>query len=419
MNTELKIPDVGESIQEVQIGQWLKQEGDPITQDENLVELETDKATMELPAPVSGILKTILKRAGEAVAVGETIAYLQAGTDASQETKATQQADPSPPIREPDNGQKQAGPVRATPSGRKALSEHGLTAAEVKPAGKRIRREDVERHIANRASSSDPRRDSTGNDRRHGNSDSAAETSESIDRTEPLTELEKRVPMSLIRRRIAQRLVEAQHQAALLTTFNEIDMSAVKELRGRHQQRFQEQYGIKLGMMSFFVKAAIDALKHFPQLNAEIQGTDILYRNYYHIGVAIGSERGLVVPVLRHAERMSFAEIEQAIAELATRVQQGDIHPQELQGGTFTISNGGIYGSLLSTPIVNPPQSGVLGMHAIQERPIAYQGQVVIHPMMYVALTYDHRIVDGTESVNFLKRVKEAIEEPARMLVEI
>jgi 2-oxoglutarate dehydrogenase E2 component (dihydrolipoamide succinyltransferase) len=230
---------------------------------------------------------------------------------------------------------------------------------------------------------------------------------------------EEIVPMSPIRRRIAERLVEAQQTAALLTTFNEVDMSAVVALRREHQQLFQEKYGVKLGFMSFFVKASIEALKLIPQVNAEIRGSDIVYRNYYDIGIAVGGGKGLVVPVLRDADRMSFAEIERAIADLASRARANKLEPHELQGGTFTISNGGIYGSMLSTPIVNPPQSGILGLHAIQDRPVARSGQVVIRPMMYVALTYDHRIVDGEGAVTFLKRIKEVIEEPMRMLVEV
>jgi 2-oxoglutarate dehydrogenase E2 component (dihydrolipoamide succinyltransferase) len=232
-------------------------------------------------------------------------------------------------------------------------------------------------------------------------------------------ELEEVVPMSLIRRRIAERLVQAQQQAALLTTFNEIDMSAVNELRAAYRDQFQKKYGVKLGFMSFFVKAVVDALKGQPELNAEIRQDQIVYRNYYHIGVAIGSPKGLVVPVLRFAERMSFAEIERSIDDLARRAADNKLKPHELEGGTFTITNGGVFGSLLSTPIVNPPQSGVLGMHAIQDRPVAREGQVVIRPMMYVALTYDHRLIDGREAVTFLKRIKEAIEDPARMLLEV
>jgi 2-oxoglutarate dehydrogenase E2 component (dihydrolipoamide succinyltransferase) len=297
-----------------------------------------------------------------------------------------------------------------TPSARRALRELGLRAEDVPVAGKRLRREDVLQHAE------------------HGKQSDAA-SSEPLAENRPLAksadvtvagaataELEEVVPMSLIRRRIARRLVEAQQQAALLTTFNEIDMSAVIELRKHHRDQFQERYGIKLGYMSFFVKAVIDGLKQFPTVNAEIREANIVYRNYYHIGIAIGAERGLVVPVLRHAERMSFAEIEQAISDFARRAQENK--PNELQGGTFTITNGGIYGSLFSTPIVNPPQSGVLGMHAVQERPVAHEGQVVIRPMMYVALTYDHRILDGRDATSFLRRVKEAIEEPMRMLIE-
>jgi 2-oxoglutarate dehydrogenase E2 component (dihydrolipoamide succinyltransferase) len=227
------------------------------------------------------------------------------------------------------------------------------------------------------------------------------------------------VPMSLVRRRIAERLVQAQQMAALLTTFNEVDMTAVKELRNKHKDSFQKKHGVKLGFMSFFVKAAVDALREFPALNAEIRGQQIVYRNYYHVGIAVGGGRGLVVPVLRHAERMSFAEIEKTIEEYGLRARENQITPADLQGGTFTISNGGIYGSLLSTPIVNPPQSGILGMHAIQDRPVARDGQVVIRPMMYLALTYDHRLVDGREAVQFLKRICDALEEPARMLMEV
>jgi 2-oxoglutarate dehydrogenase E2 component (dihydrolipoamide succinyltransferase) len=432
--TPLKIPDVGESIQEVQIGRWLKAQGDMVQQDESVVELETDKASMELPSPIRGRLSKILKQDGQRVSIGEVIAQLEPLAQGEAEptapteeevTAAEAVAEPAgeaaavgrqqpPAAPREEDGQRRTRPI--TPSGRRALRQHGLSPADIEPEGKRIRREDVERHVAH------------GREERE-QEPAKAEPPAAVPAGQQPTEvagaataeLEELVPMSLIRRRIAERLVEAQRTAALLTTFNEIDMSSVIELRQKHQDAFQERYHVKLGFMSFFVKASIDALKQFPAINAEIRGDNehILYRDYYHIGIAIGSPKGLVVPVLRFAERMSFAEIEQAIGDLAARARDNKIGPDELQGGTFTISNGGIYGSLLSTPIVNPPQSGVLGMHTIQERPIARQGQVLVRPMMYVALTYDHRIVDGAEAVSFLKRVKESIEEPARMLVEV
>jgi 2-oxoglutarate dehydrogenase E2 component (dihydrolipoamide succinyltransferase) len=286
----------------------------------------------------------------------------------------------------------------------------GIRAEDVPAAGKRLRREDVLRHVQQQHAAAASEQPTAGPRAASEGAETVAGASKS--------ELEDVVPMSLIRRRIVQRLVEAQQQAALLTTFNEIDMSAVVELRKHHREHFQDRYGVKLGFMSFFVKAVIDALKQFPKMNAEIRDTNIVYRNYYHISIAIGAERGLVVPVLRHAERMSFAEIEKAIDDFAERAQENKLKPNELEGGTFTITNGGIFGSLFSTPIVNPPQSGVLGMHAIQERPVAHDGQVVIRPMMYVALTYDHRLLDGRDAASFLRRVKEAIEEPTRMLLE-
>jgi 2-oxoglutarate dehydrogenase E2 component (dihydrolipoamide succinyltransferase) len=444
MSIELKIPQLGESIQEVQIGRWLKHEGDQVAEDEDVVELETDKASMELPAPRAGVIAKILKQDGESVTIGEAIAVLEENGQAAKadekpepaelaeaktgdggdrpaasETSEARQSPPDDEQRpEPKKAAESAPPredhdegYAVTPSARRALREFNLRPEDVEPSGPQLRREDVLRHVGERGERPDrevARREET----------EAPDTAVVPARTEA-AELEDIVPMSLIRRRIAARLVEAQRNAALLTTFNEIDMSAVMKLRREHRDRFQELHGVKLGFMSFFVKASIDALKQFPELNAEIRDSKIVYRNYYHVGIAIGGERGLVVPVLRHAERMSFADVEREIAELAGRAQENKLKPDELEGGTFTITNGGIYGSLLSTPIVNPPQSGVLGMHAIQDRPVAVDGEVVIRPMMYVALTYDHRIVDGREAVSCLKRIKEAIEDPSRMLIEV
>jgi 2-oxoglutarate dehydrogenase E2 component (dihydrolipoamide succinyltransferase) len=408
MSVELKVPAVGESISEVQIGQWLKGEGQTAAKDENLVEIETDKATVEISAPVAGTIIKVLKRSGETAAVGEVIGYMEPGPvdDAAtidEQAAAAAQAQAAQTIRTAPKPIPRAAPPRKEVEQPTTAAEPTASAA---PSAERPRAPSAGALVApaNRPAGSRP-----------------AE----IRRTAPTTQFapsgreEEAVPMSPIRRRIAERLVEAQHNAALLTTFNEVDMSAVAALRNEHKQIFAERYGIKLGFMSFFVKAAIDALKLVPAVNAEIRGTDIVYHNYFDIGIAVGGGKGLVVPVLRDADRMSFAEIELAIADLATRARENSLQLDELQGGTFTISNGGVYGSMLSTPIVNPPQSGILGLHAIQDRPVAREGEVVIRPMMYLALTYDHRVVDGQGAVTFLKRIKDVIEEPMRMLVEI
>jgi len=425
MAVELKIPQAGESIGEVQIGQWYKQEGDWVQRDEPVVELETDKASMDLPAPEAGRLVRILKRTGETATVGEAIGQIDptakpperakaetaaAGpaTVAAPSPAATQAASASDIAAAPDlpAGMADAPPIG--PAARRILAEHGLDPSQVRGTGPRgrILKEDAERAV---------REATTAADRAPGTTPPPAAPSPPVgtDRREQV------VPMSMLRRRIAERLVEAQRNAAILTTFNEIDMSEVLRLRRERQEEFVEKYGVKLGLMSFFVKAAIDALRMFPQVNAEVRGTDIVYHNYYDIGVAVSTDRGLVVPVIRNAELLSFAEIERRIADLALRARERQLEVEELQGGTFTITNGGVFGSLLSTPILNPPQSAILGLHAIQERPVARDGQVVIRPMMYVALSYDHRIIDGRESVTFLRRIKECIEDPVRMLIEV
>ena len=433
MPIELKIPAVGESVQEVQIGRWLKKEGDAVEEDQSVVELETDKASLEVPAPRSGVLEKILKQEGETVSVGEVIGYIQEGNgkpggekaEAKPKAETTPKSQPqtkvkskeeSPVVPSADPPTKDHS-LPITPSARRALREHHLAPKDVEASGDRIRREDVLRHMEHgeqaEASDEPPSKEkSTAQSK-----ELVAAPSDDGPSEEPAEDVRR---MSLIRRRIAQRLVEAQHTAALLTTFNEIDMSAVIALRKEHGERFTKRYGIKLGFMSFFVKAAIDALRQFPELNAEIRGEDqVVYHHAYHIGVAIGATKGLVVPVLKDAQWLSFAETEQAITDFARRAEENKLQPHELTGGTFTITNGGVFGSLLSTPIVNPPQSGVLGMHAIQERPIGRGGHIVLAPMMYVALTYDHRLIDGRQAVLFLRRIKEAIEEPARMLVEV
>ncbi len=398
MAIELKVPAVGESITEVMIGEWLKAEGDWVAEDEPVVVIETDKVNVELPAPSSGMLEKILKKEGEDAEVGDVVGLMKAAEKPAggAEPAAAQAA--APAAAPAASG----GEARVMPAAQRALAERGLEASQVKATGPggRLLKEDVLRH------STPP---------------TAPTPQAPAPEPAPATgsRHEEAVRMTPLRRKVAARLVEAQQTAALLTTFNEIDMSRVIALRKQYQESFVKKYGIKVGFMSFFVKAAVEALKEVPQVNAEVRGDEIVYRNYQDIGIAVGGGKGLVVPILRNTERMSFAGVEQAIADYATRARDGKLKLEELQGGTFTISNGGIYGSLLSTPIVNPPQSGILGMHKIEQRPIAENGEVVIRPMMYVALTYDHRIVDGREAVTFLVRLKERIEDPTRILLEV
>ena len=446
MSVELKVPTVGESITEVQIGEWLKTEGDSAQKDENLVEIETDKATIELPAPVSGRVIKVLKRSGEMATVGEVIGYMEegvgstdAGNGAAEKPAEAKSAEAKPKAGE-DRGKAGPAPQAAAaappstaptvmPAAQRELAQQGLKAEQVAPSGPggRLLKEDVQRHVAQAAAQAPaqpaaPAPSAPMPTSPQPTGQQLARTPGPVNRPKAMispAREEEEVPMSPLRRRIAERLVEAQQTAALLTTFNEVEMTGVMALRQEHKDSFQQKYGVKLGFMSFFVKAAIEALKATPALNAEIRGQHIVYHNYYDIGIAVSSAKGLVVPILRNAERMSFAEVELAIEDFARRARDNKIKLEELEGGTFTISNGGVFGSMLSTPIVNPPQSGILGLHAIQERPVARDGQVVIRPMMYLALTYDHRIVDGREAVTFLRRIKEGIEQPARLLLEI
>jgi 2-oxoglutarate dehydrogenase E2 component (dihydrolipoamide succinyltransferase) len=407
MAIELKVPEVGESITEVEIGAWLKSAGQPVAKDEPLVTLESEKATVELAAPESGTLGRVLKPKGETAKVGEVIAYLEKSASAPAEaTKAERQATQPKSAPQPETPH---GEPRVMPAAEMALAEHHLRPEQVQATGPggRILKEDVLRRVEQSAAPvARPEADLP-------TVNAPEKPVQAMGREQEV------VPMSRLRRTVAERLVAAQRNAALLTTFNEIDMANVMALRKEHNEAFQQKYQVKLGFMSFFVKACVDGLKQFPNLNAEVRDNAIVYHNYCDIGVAVGSGKGLVVPVLRNAERLSFAEVETGIGDFARRAKENKLKLEELQGGTFTISNGGVYGSLLSTPIVNPPQSGVLGLHAIQERPVARDGSVVIRPMMYVALTYDHRVADGREAVSFLKRVKEVIENPARMLLEI
>jgi 2-oxoglutarate dehydrogenase E2 component (dihydrolipoamide succinyltransferase) len=448
MAIELKVPEVGESITEVQIGVWKAQVGQFVEEDSAVAEVESDKATVEVRTPVSGKLIKILKQTGEKAAIGEIIGLLEEDVAQAQKQAVSRKAAKSAPVapaaippteaaragadlmpptqRPPDDGEvarvteaphpteeAKEEPPRVMPAARELMEELDMEASDIEPTGpgRRILKEDVMRVAKQRET--------------EGPTEELAPESEPAPLAPPpgvqAVEVdfrgERMVPMSPMRRTIAARLIRAQQTAALLTTFNEIDMSSVLELRSRHREEFERLYNVKLGFMSFFVKGCVEGLKRFPQINAQIRGENVVYYDYCDIGIAIGAGKGLVVPVLRNAERRSFSDIEIAIADFAARAKENKIRLEELEGGTFTISNGGVYGSLLSTPIVNPPQSGVLGMHATQDRPVAINGEVVIRPMMYVALTYDHRVVDGREAVSFLRTIKHSLENPGWMLI--
>jgi 2-oxoglutarate dehydrogenase E2 component (dihydrolipoamide succinyltransferase) len=439
MPVELTVPQSGESITEVQIGQWRKAVGDFVEADEVLVEIETDKAAIELPAPISGILKEILKKDGEDAAVGDVIGLMEPGGAPANGDKPAAKAEKkaAPPQEEPKSEPKAAEPApepkpeakaaapspepRVMPAARRVLEQAGIDASTVEATGPggRLTKEDAQRAVEAKSAPAAPAtaepEPAPAPARRE---EPETPKAPPVGETTPGREEEVKA-MTPMRKVIARNLVHAQQTAALLTTFNEVDMSAVMELRNRYKETFIERHGVKLGFMSFFVKAVVEALKDCPEVNARIEGTHIVYRRYYDVGIAVGGGRGLVVPILRNAENMSFAGIEKTIADFGKRAKENKIELSELQGGTFTISNGGIYGSMLSTPIVNPPQSGILGLHNIQDRPMARDGQVVILPMMYLALTYDHRVVDGREAVTFLRRVKDVIENPERMLLEV
>ncbi len=442
---EVTVPNVGESITEVQIGQWLKTDGDWVNEGEDIVEIETEKASVQIPAAASGYLRNLVKQAEEFAVVGEVIASIEPSSDGAP--AATPSAAKSPAAAESPAAAPAAPATPAEtssaaddgsfvmPAAQRLIDDLGLDAGQVSGSGPggRVLKEDVQRFVANQG----------GGKQQGGNQQPSVTTAQPASGGQPtspalrtipaISDLsagqslvaaashrgEELKPMSMLRRTIASRLVQAQQTAALLTTFNEIDMQPVMALRNKYRDAFAKKHGVKLGFMSFFAKAAVEALRRFPAVNAEIRDNQVVYRHYQDIGIAIGGGKGLVVPILRNVERMSFADVERSIADFATAAAENRLQPQDLEGGTFTISNGGIYGSLLSTPIVNPPQSGILGLHSIQERPIALDGQVVIRPMMYIALTYDHRIVDGREAVSFLKTIKEVVEEPARLFLEV
>src|SRR5262245_50931414 len=445
MAIEITVPALGESVTEATVGQWFKKPGDAVNADEPLVELETDKVTLEVPAPVAGVLADIVVPPGSTVAVGAVLGSIRerdgAATKAPTGGAATLASEPArqpsvaptrliatPPAHSPER----SGPAPAastggkgamppSPAARKLMAERAVSAEDVPGTGRRgqILKEDVLAAAARASASPAP-------------AETVAPATSPVATAVPVparearapaapndTAREERVKMTRLRQTIARRLKDVQNTAAMLTTFNDADMSAIMNMRSHYKDLFERRHGVKLGFMSFFVKACIQALKEIPAVNAEIDGQDIIYKNYYHIGVAVGTDRGLVVPVVREADRMSLAEIEQAIADFGKRAREGKLTIEEMQGGTFTISNGGVYGSVLSTPILNPPQSGILGMHRIEDRAVVRNGEIVVRPMMNLALSYDHRIVDGKDAVTFLVRVKECLEDPQRFVLEL
>ncbi|NOT71977.1 MAG: 2-oxoglutarate dehydrogenase complex dihydrolipoyllysine-residue succinyltransferase [Hyphomicrobium sp.] len=424
MSIEIRVPTLGESVTEATVGKWFKKTGDAVKADEPLVELETDKVTVEVPAPVSGVMGEIIVAQGATVAVGSLLAALNAGgaaaAPAAVQPAAAAAQIPVAPAPAPAAAPAVPSAMPPSPAARKALAENGLESSDVAGSGKRgqVLKSDVAAAVTGAPAPAAPapaatpmkpapapaalalrdvRLPSAGNDANR----------------------EERVKMTRLRQTIARRLKDAQNTAAMLTTFNDVDMSAVMALRNQYKDIFEKRHGVKLGFMGLFVKACIQALRDIPAVNAEIDGEDLIYKNYYHIGVAVGTEKGLVVPVVRDADRLSLAEVEQSINTFGKRARDGKLGIEDMQGGTFTISNGGVYGSMMSTPILNAPQSGILGMHRIEERPVVRGGQIVIRPMMYLALSYDHRVVDGKEAVTFLVRVKECLEDPQRFILEL
>ena len=408
MTTEVRVPQLPESVADATLVAWHKKAGDTVSRDENLADLETDKVVLEVPAPTAGLVKSLAKAAGATVTSGELLAVIEEQAGAAASTPAPAKPEPRKPAEakksaaapaaapaEPPQSRSDGAAAKLSPAARRLVEENRLAAGEIAGSGRdgRITKSDVTHHLEGAPQARPPLPGGAREDRR--------------------------VPMSRLRARIAERLVEAQSTAALLTTFNEIDMQALMALRARYRDAFEKRHGVRLGFMSFFAKACVEALRRYPVINASVEGADIVYHDYYDLGVAVSTDRGLVVPVLRDADRMDFAAIEKAVTGFAERARTGSITLDELTGGTFSITNGGVFGSLMSTPIVNAPQSAILGMHKIQERPVALDGQVELRPMMYVALTYDHRIIDGREAVQFLVAVKESLEDPARLLLQV
>jgi 2-oxoglutarate dehydrogenase E2 component (dihydrolipoamide succinyltransferase) len=404
MTIEVRVPQLPESVADATLVAWHKKPGDTVSRDENLVDLETDKVVLEVPAPAAGVIKELKAQNGATVTSGQLLAILEEGAAAATAPAATapRPAAKSSAKAEPASAAKTASAEKLAPSVRRLVEEHQLDAGAIEGSGRdgRITKSDVLSHLAPKAPA-------------------IAAASQAPALVPSAGRGERRVAMTRLRTRIAERLIQAQSTAAMLTTFNEVDLKAVNELRARYKDRFEKEHGARLGFMSFFVKAAIEALRRFPLVNASVDGSDIVYHEFYDIGVAVSTDRGLIVPVLRDADALSFGEIEKAVLGYASRAREGSLTLEELTGGTFTITNGGVFGSLLSTPILNMPQSAILGMHKIQERPVVVGGEIVVRPMMYLALTYDHRLIDGREAVQFLVAVKDALEDPARLLLQV
>lgn len=399
MSIEVKVPVLPESVADATVAAWHKKVGDKVTRDENIVDLETDKVVLEVPAPVDGVISDIMFQVGDTVGSGQLLARISEGAAAAVPVKEE---------KEVANEAISASEDKSTsPVVRRMLAENNLQPGQIQGTGKegRITKEDVLSFIQSNRSQSVK---------------TPEKAQVSIQPAVPMgSREEKRVPMTRLRAKIAERLLQAQHNAAMLTTFNEVNLKAVMDMRAQYKDGFEKKHGVKLGFMSFFTKAVVESLKRFPAVNASIDGQDVVYHGFYDIGIAVSTERGLVVPVIRDADQLSMAEIELAINDAATKARQGKLSMEEMQGGTFTITNGGVFGSLLATPIINPPQTGILGMHKIEDRPVVEKGQIVIRPMMYVALSYDHRLIDGKDSVQFLVSVKELLEDPARLLLNV
>ena len=407
MSTEIRVPQLPESVQDATLVTWHKQPGDPIARDENLADLETDKVVLEVPAPTNGVVRELRVQSGTVVTSGQLLAVIEEGAAAaaapaaSAKPAAVTAAKAAPAAaRKPSAAAEPREPKGLSPSVRRLVEENRLDPAAIQGSGRdgRLTKSDVVDYLKQPAPA-------------------AAPAAGAAARPAAGERAEQRVPMTRLRARIAQRLLEAQSSQALLTTFNEVDLTAVQELRARYKDVFEKAHAVKLGFMSFFVKAAVEALKKFPVLNASVDGNDIIYHEYYDIGVAVSTDRGLIVPIVRDADRKGFAVIEKEVAEYAKRAREGTLAIEDLTGGTFTVTNGGVFGSLMSTPIVNAPQSAILGMHKIQERPMVVHGQIAVRPMMYLAVTYDHRIIDGREAVQFLVAIKDALEDPGRILL--
>jgi 2-oxoglutarate dehydrogenase E2 component (dihydrolipoamide succinyltransferase) len=404
MSIEVRVPQLPESVADATLVAWHKKPGDTVGRDENLVDLETDKVVLEVPAPSSGVIRELKVENGATVTSGQVLAILEEGASASAQPAAVPAAAAKPA------DEKAASVAKLAPAAKRMVEEHQLDPKQIAGSGRdgRVTKGDVIQHM------------SSGPSAQPAAKAPAASAKPAAKLPAPTgARSEQRVPMTRLRARVAERLIQAQASAAMLTTFNEVDLTAINEIRARYKDKFEKSHGTKLGFMSFFVKAAVEGLRRFPVVNASVEGTDIIYHEYYDIGVAVSTDRGLMVPVLRNAESLSFAEIESSVGAYAQKARDGSITLEELSGGTFTITNGGVFGSLMSTPILNAPQSGILGMHKIQERPMVVNGEIKIRPMMYLALTYDHRIVDGRDSVQFLVAVKDALEDPSRLLLQL